>query len=139
MSLVSIQNAALAHLSRDPDRASYVSTPSRTRLLSSWDYVDALGRTSRRWLAITRDNSIWRPVVHELYGWTKVPMARRPWMRQLLMAGPPGAEEGNGKWARLFRRLARTTFCLEPGGFRQRWDEDFWITIDIRDTEKVRA
>lgn len=95
-----------------------------------WTDFNALARTSRAWLAATRDDVIWRPVVEGVWGWTQHPPARAAWMKQ--------EQEQQGMWVRLFRRLARSAFCLEPGGYRARWQEDYVISIDIRDTAKVR-
>jgi hypothetical protein len=85
-------------------------------------------------------------LVEALWGWTRHPAARALWLQRPLLAAAAAAEaeeedgdaqRGGGTWARLFGRLARTTYCLEPGAYRRRFWEDYMITIDIQDTAKV--
>ena len=110
-------------------------TPAKPGVKNSyqdkWVDVGAFSLVSRKAYAIARDDAVWRPVCEQLWGSVSDPRLRA----YLRVEG----------WAALFRHMARSSLCIEPGGsrpgvpgndFRLRWAEDYIIASDLRDTWK---
>ena len=87
-----------------------------------WQDFVALATTCHRLHALSQDDVLWRPVCEQVWGSVTHP-------------GVHALYKTKG-WAELYRKLARSTLCMEPGGFRARWQEDYVLQCDVRDVQK---
>lgn len=90
--------------------------------MDGWEDFGALAIACRQLHALSQDDVVWRPVCTGLWPATDDEDLRTFWRTR--------------GFAELYQRLARTSLCVEPGGYCFRWPGDFVLQCDVRDKSK---
>lgn len=86
---------------------------------AEWADFGAFSATCHHAHYLSKHDLLWRPLSEQLSPSLTNPALRALWRTR--------------DWSELFQRMARTSMCLEPGGYRARWWEDYVLQTYVRD------